>query len=431
MARPHHRSQKRTPAQSREVQLVVEKPIYGGNFLARVDGKAHFVPFAVPGEEVVAKIIEEKKSFARCEPVHIAASSAERIALRCPHFTRCGGCDYQHVGYETQIHWKLAILEETFTRAGIALPGAIEPLTADPWHYRNRIRLAVDVNGKLGYRERNSHRVIAITECPIAEPRLIVAAREFELALPRLATIGVEEIEFFAAPKDTNILARIQARAPQKGWLKDLAPLAPSITGAELFTSDESRAIDQFGADALSYEVDGISYRVANGAFFQVNQNLLSEFCAHVLSRTGGTSGDLAWDLYCGVGLFAKRLAMQFKKVVAVESAPLALDSLEANLAGCNAKIIQSTTEAFLLRAAATDKPDLILVDPPRAGLGEEVAERLYQIQAQKVIYVSCDPATMARDLKLFTNYNLTLLAMADLFPQTFHLESIAVLELK
>ena len=432
MAKPHHKQQRRAPAQTREVRLAIDKPIYGGNFLARVDGKAHFIPFAIPGEEVVAKIVEAKKSFARCELVQLSAPSAERITPRCPHFTRCGGCDYQHVGYETQFRWKLAILKETFTREGIALPGAIEPLTAAPWHYRNRIRLAVDANGKLGYRERNSHRVIAIAECPIAEPRLITAAREFEVALPALQPIGVEEIEFFAAPQSETVLARIQARLPQKAWLQALMPMAPLIKGTELAsTGNDTRLIDQFGESSLTYKVAGTNYSVANGAFFQVNQNLLDDFCNRVLSSTIGTDGNLAWDLYCGVGLFAKRLAAQFKIIVAVESAPLALDSLKTNLAGCNAEIIRLTTESFLLSSASSHKPDLILADPPRAGLGEAVSARLNQVQAQKIVYVSCDPTTMARDLKHFTNYNLTSLAMADLFPHTFHLETIAVLELK
>lgn len=432
MPRPRHRSQTRTPAQPREVRLAVEKPIYGGNFLARVGGKAHFIPFAIPGELAVAQIIEEKKSYARCKLVQISTPSAQRTTPPCPHFTLCGGCDYQHADYETQLQWKRAILAESLSRAGVKLPAEVHLLSAGPLHYRNRIRLAVDASGRLGYRARDSHRVIAISQCPIAEPRLIAAARQLETALSALPSISVEEVELFAAPGNAAILARIHARSPRIGWLEQLASLVTSITGAELLkagSKDEVTA--QTGLLSLTYELAGTSYRVANGAFFQVNQNLLTDFVRHVINHASTSSTDVAWDLYCGVGLFARQLASRFKKIIAVESAPLALESLAANLDGCNAEIIHATTESFLQGAVSANRPSLVLVDPPRAGLGTAVAAQLNQIQPRKILYVSCDPATLARDLQQFTNYEMTSLTMADLFPQTFHLEAIAVLELK
>ncbi len=411
--------------------LTIEKPIYGGSFLGRVDGKAHFVPFALPGEEVVARALEEKKSFARCELVSIEKPARERIAPRCPHFTHCGGCDYQHADYETQLGWKRAILEETFLRAGIAVPDQVRVLAAEPWGYRNRIRLAVDATGGLGYRERNSHRVARVHECPIAAPQLMVAAQELEAALKQLPAIGVEEIELFTAPAGESLLARILAHSPRTGWLERLARLTTTITGAMIARSPGAKAIEQTGMSTLNYEVAGQHYEIANGAFFQVNQYLLDDFVEYVSGWADSATRRVAWDLYCGAGLFAKRLAAHYEKVIAVESAPPAVESLRANLDHSRCEVVESTVEVFLKSAAASAKPDLVIADPPRAGLGQAVASHLNCARAERIIYISCDPATMARDLVHLANYSVQSIAMADLFPQTFHLETIAVLGLK
>lgn len=423
---PHH-----APAVQGDRRLAIEKPLYGGSFLARADGKAQFVPFALPGEEVVARAVEEKKSFARCELVRIEKPARERIAPRCPHFTRCGGCDYQHTDYATQLHWKRAILEETFSRAGIAVPSEIRVLSAAPWHYRNRIRLAADATGNLGYRERHSRRVVGVRECPIAAPQLMVAAQEFEAALRQLPAIGIEEIELFTAPAQDALLVRICARSPRTGWLEDLAARATSITGAELVRSADAKIIGQIGAQSLHYEVAGLRYEIANGAFFQVNQYLLDDFVECVARAADSPSKQLAWDLYCGVGLFAKHLLMHYQRVIAVESAPSAIATLRSNLANGPAETVASSVEAFLRSAASAQTPGLVLADPPRAGMGPAVAERINSSGAETLLYISCDPATMARDLVHLGNYSLQSLTLADLFPQTFHLETIAVLQLK
>jgi 23S rRNA (uracil1939-C5)-methyltransferase len=438
MRKARSNMRKLTPQKQRELRLIAEKPVYGGSFLAHDSGKAHFVPFTAPGEEIAVRVVEDKKSYARCELDRVLNAAPERIQPRCEHFMRCGGCHYQHVPHEVQLVWKQAILRETFARAGIALPSEFHTLSADPWNYRNRIRLAFNEEGQPGYRERNSRRVVAIRDCPIAEPMLLAAAREIEAALHQLPQIGPDEMELFRAPGSPAILVRISARAPCRKWLEQLMPLAPLISGAELLrTGDDERPIAQAGEKSLIYELagsgnwTGANYHADNGAFFQVNQNILSTFTGCVLDHAHACTAHLAWDLYSGAGLFAVPLCVRFERVIAVESAPRAAASLRVNLAGKNAEIISAPAEKFLTSSAARTQPDLILADPPRAGLGAEVATRMNRSGAKKIILVSCDPATLARDLKLFTNYTLVSLTLADLFPQTYHLETITVLERK
>ena len=165
---------------STDSQLVaIDKPVYGGDFLARVDGKALFVPLTLPGEQALVRITHHKRGYATAEPGQILHPAPERIAPACPHFGVCGGCHYQHAGYAPQLALKQSILRETLDRASVPIPAAIEILSANPWHYRNRIRLALDSAGNPGYRGRRSHAVIPIRECPIAAPLLLQAAQSF------------------------------------------------------------------------------------------------------------------------------------------------------------------------------------------------------------------------------------------------------------
>jgi len=180
MKPPKPQSAEASEAQSSPSQLVeITKPVYGGDFLARVDGKAVFVPLTLPGELARIRVTQDKRGYATAEPEQIVTTAPERIAPACQHFGTCGGCHYQHTAYESQLAFKLAILRETLERAGVAVPKEIAVLSADPWHYRNRIRLAFDADGNIGYRGRRSHAIVPIRECPIAAPLLLHAAQVF------------------------------------------------------------------------------------------------------------------------------------------------------------------------------------------------------------------------------------------------------------
>jgi 23S rRNA (uracil1939-C5)-methyltransferase len=420
-------------------QLVtIEKPIYGGSFLARLDGKAMFVPLALAGEQVNVRIAEHKRGYATAEIDEIVVASPERVAAACSHFGACGGCNYQHTGYAQQLAIKESILRETLQRAGVEAPVAIDVISGEPWAYRNRIRLAVDGQGRMGYRSRGSHALIALDQCPIAAPELMQAARVAEQILGSgVSGLHPSEISLFANHDGTamlmSVIVRTASRSPFESFAQALAKQVPALRGAELVVEFPSegrkpapfpKPVAQWGAKFIHYTAAGHNYRVDLGAFFQVNRWLVDALVERV---TAGQAGTLAWDLFAGVGLFARVLAENFERVVAVESAPSSVDALAANLHGTTGKGLRAVTAEFLQRAKATEKPDLIVVDPPRAGLGPEVTTELSRMAAPRLVYVSCDPATLGRDLKdlLSAGYSIEQMAMADLFPQTFHLETV------
>jgi 23S rRNA (uracil1939-C5)-methyltransferase len=207
-----------------------------------------------------------------------------------------------------------------------------------------------------------------------------------------------------------------------------LAERIPALKSAELAADGRpghpARTLAQWGSASLSYPAAGFVYRVDHGAFFQVNRWLVDGLVACV---TAGQSGALAWDLFAGVGLFARKLTETFARVVAVESAPTAVNALEANLKGTTGIAVRAGTLDFLRGVKAGERPDMIVVDPPRTGLGAEITTLLAGICAPVLVYVSCDPATLARDLRALvaSGYAIETVTLADLFPQTFHLETV------
>jgi 23S rRNA (uracil1939-C5)-methyltransferase len=433
-----HQRLKSTQIACGRTELVqIEKPIYGGSFLARVEGKATFVPLSLPGEEARVRITEEKRSYASAEVEEIVTPAANRIAPGCPHFGVCGGCHYQHTDYESQLRFKEAILRETLSRGKVAAPERIELLAGNPWHYRNRIRLAFDHAGRVGYRARRSHSLVPIGACPIAAPLLadsaLIAA---ELLRSGQFELKPSEISLFSNADQTELLITLfrQSTAKQtiSRFAERLKARIPATTGVQLVATDRpdqpESAIATWGNSSLTYRAGGIDYSVSHGAFFQVNRWLIDKFVSHV---TEDQQGRLAWDLFAGVGLFARRLAVHFADVIAVESAFASRQTLSRNLEGTTGRSITADVLAFLKRKESKAKPDLIVIDPPRAGLGEEVIRLLGATGAQALVYVSCDAATLARDLHIFAGagYAVSSVTLADLFPQTFHLETVVKLQ--
>lgn len=416
------------PPPSEPKIVEIEKPVYGGAFLTRLEGKAVFVPLTLPGEQARVRITQSKSAYATAEAEQILRPAPERIAPRCPHFGVCGGCHYQHTDYLSQLAFKQAILRETLLRGGVAVPAEIAVLSGEQWSYRNRIRLAFDAAGDPGYRGRRTHAVVPIRECPIAAPLLVETAQFFaEVARPLRPT----EISLFCNPAETALLVSISTANPSKQHFNELAEALheriPALAGAELIVeglSQEPRTVAQWGAASLTYRAAGYDYRVDHGAFFQVNRWLVEALVERVVANQ---QGKLAWDLFAGVGLFARQITKNFARVVAVESASSATAALEENLRGTTSEAVQAETLAFLRANSTGKRPDLIVADPPRTGLGAESCALLAKIAAPALVCVSCDPATLARDLRAFvaSGYEIQSIALADLFPQTFHLETV------
>lgn len=429
--------------------LSIEKLIYGGDGLARTapgpDGRsmAVFVPFVIPGEKVEAGIRQQKPGFARADSAQIIESSPDRIEARCPYFQRCGGCHYQHISYERQLEFKTQILRETLQRiAKIELKDEVRLHPSPPWNYRNRTRLQVRTASEfaLGYFRFGSHEFLPIHECPISSPCI----NELIGRLTDLKGLGcpstIEEIEFFATADDDRMLASAFCHrdAPAQAlsaWAESLAGEFPFIAGASFFSSrrsaededaSEARLLTQTGATFLSYKTESAEYRVSAGAFFQVNRYLIDDLISIV---AGSAQGELAFDLYAGGGLFSVPLAEKFHHIFAVESSLTSLHDLRQNVPA-SVKAVGARTEQYLGSRTARKRPDLVVLDPPRAGAGKAVTRSLVELGPQRIRYVSCDPATLARDLVPFLSagYRIEETHLFDLFPQTFHIETVMLL---
>jgi 23S rRNA (uracil1939-C5)-methyltransferase len=416
------------------MKLRIEKAIYGGDGLARVpEGKTVFVPGTLPGELVEATIASDKRSFATGALGDVLEPSAERVVPGCAYVPRCGGCQYQHASQAFQLQMKLDILKETLTRAHLPMPSEIGSLAGPPWGYRNRIRLHV-TGAALGYRQRGSHKLLPISHCPIAAPVLEQAIAAIERVAKETALASLcDEVEFFTNGEQDQLLVSLWSEKPRRVREPSLEAFAerlqleiPVLLGVGL-GAQQSSSIMHWGQRSVTYTLSGVPYQVSLGSFFQVNRFLLPKLLQLAI---GDRSGKLAWDLYSGVGLFAKALA--YDNVIAVESEGFSANDLKANLDDERHRVIRSGTLDFLRRRVPDHgKPELILVDPPRAGLGKEVCALLASVAAPEIVYVSCDPATLARDLQslLQSGYSVEKMDLIDLFPQTFHMETVTFLK--
>ncbi len=444
----------------KSVELTIEKLVYGGDGLARLPadergpGKAVFVPFVLAGERVAATIVQEKPGFARGHADEILQASPARIDPGCPYFVRCGGCHYQHTSYEHQLDVKAAILKENLRRAAkLDLPVELTIHPSAPWNYRNRTRMRVQTSPEfaLGYYKFGSHELLPVEQCPISSP-LINRAIAAVWQLGRSGGFDPEilEVEFFANAEDSELLVelyvqaagttRTQKQNPRlapnekrdlgcKQIAQTLQDSIPGAIGAAVFPleahASQSKAelppLAVSGATALNYKTAHAGYRVSAGAFFQVNRFLTDELVEIVVAKR---SGRTALDLYAGVGLFSSVLSREFERVIAVESSPQSSADLAYN-SPANVKAVRATVDQYL--KSSRPKADLIVVDPPRSGLGERVVRALADTEAPAITYVSCDPATLARDLVvlLAAGYRVEQAHLVDLFPQTFHLETV------
>lgn len=435
------------------MKLAIEKVIYGGRGLARIPaeegphgGMSVFVPFTLPGEAVEVRIIEERRGYYVAEATHVDRASSFRAAPPCPWFGRCGGCQLQHGAYEYQVELKRQMLQETLTRAGLRELPDIEVMTGEPLGYRNRIRLQVQAKPDfaIGYREAQSHRLVAVTGCPIAAPLLErCIAVLWKLGQQGFVPAGLQEIELFTNHDQSALVAtggtqhaaafnsddyRQLFEMLQRG-LQEFCGAAIILKSGKHGASGAVARRLQWGEQNIIYRVAGHDYSVGVGSFFQINRTLLDSFVSKV---TNGVGGKMAWDLYAGVGLFSVVLAKRFKHVTAVESASSACTDLRHNARGMDVTIVSSATLDFLRQAvrmrAAT--PDLVVLDPPRTGAGVEACNLLARCDPGRITYVSCDPATLGRDLHALvqSGYRLHRLYLVDLFPQTYHLETVAEL---
>jgi 23S rRNA (uracil1939-C5)-methyltransferase len=459
------------------LQLTIEKLIYGGDGLARLPadehgrGKTVFLPFVLPDEQVEAAVVEGRPGFARAQLERVITPSSERVEPGCSYFTRCGGCHYQHIDYAAQLRYKTEILRETLRRtAKFELQDEIVVHAAEPWGYRNRTRMHVrrQPDFALGYFHYGSHALLPVESCPISSPLINRAITAMWTIGRRKAVVPetLHGLQFFSNHDDTKLLVELYVRpeesvsrrpsaansktagaAPHEvpreakamqALATQLGGFVPELSGVVVFatspvedetrqraplTSMHSEPSLVIGENALTYRAAGQDYRVSGGSFFQTNRYLIDKLVDAVV---GARKGRAAIDLYAGAGLFTSHLARNFDQVIAVESSPHSFADLRNNVPH-NVKCLSLTTETFLAERAGKLAPDLVVLDPPRAGLGEKAAKALCRMSASHVTYVSCDPATLSRDLRVLleSGFRVEQTHLVDMFPQTYHMETV------
>jgi 23S rRNA (uracil1939-C5)-methyltransferase len=389
------------PKREPEIEVRIERILPGGVGLAHAGGRTLLVGLAAPGDLVRVRIesVRGKVSFASI--VEVIEPSPVRIEPPCPYFGRCGGCDFQQLDYRAQLESKVEIIRDCLKRiARIEQPPEI-PITPSPleWRYRARAQWQHDdVRKRMGYFERGSHRVCDIAECPVLLPEL----------QETLSGLRERMMSDSLPPRAEDF----QAVAGDEG-----VSIAPSFNDEEPLE--------------VSRTILGNRYSFNAAGFFQINQSLLQDLVAFALDDA---QGDTAIDLYCGVGLFTLPLARRFRRVTGVEGNPSAVAYARRNLAAArldNARVERASVAEWLNANAHSAAPvDLVLLDPPRSGLEDGATEGILALRPQRIAYVSCDPATLARDLRelLQGGYTLGTVAAFDMFPQTHHVETVAFL---
>ncbi|MBK7877467.1 MAG: class I SAM-dependent RNA methyltransferase [Planctomycetes bacterium] len=407
-----------------ELVLEIESLCSGGEGLGRVDGLAVFVPYAAPGDSARVRVERVEKRFLRARIVELVSPSSVRRAPRCAHFGTCGGCAWQHVEYAAQRAAKGEIVREALQRVGgIAWERAIEVLYAGEWGWRARAELHAGVlpSGErvLGFRAANSRGIVALEECPVLLP-----AAEERIARYRAA----RRVE----PASGRKASRARGAKPTSAGKGKAGSKEERIF---LGVGDDGRTVLAGGQPASGADEDpvveqtflGSTYGFAADGFFQAHRALAPTLVERAL---GDAQGALAFDLYAGAGLFTLPLARRFSRVVAVESAKasvaLGRENARRNRLE-NARFEHDDVEPWLTRTERA-RPDFVLLDPPRSGAGSAVVGALTALGPKRIAYVSCDPATLARDLRVFVEggYALTDVVALDLFPQTPHVECVA-----
>ena len=416
-----------TPFEFSPVKLV-----YGGEALGFNVGRTVFAPLVLPGERALVEEVRRQKGVVFARPLRILQSSPDRIEPQCQYFARCGGCQYQHLSPESQLSIKTEILRESLRRLGqVKWEGPITAHSGPAWNYRNQAQLKIgkspDGGATLGFFEAESNRLVPIDACPILSPRLnaILSVLRTEPLMNDLS--AGTELELVADDQDQKVMLALTGT-----WLDDEAEtlatkLLAELEGVSTVAIKRAESLKIYGEPYLSYRVNAFSYRIGPTAFFQSARFLLPEF---VTAVTAGVSGSVALDLYAGVGLFALPLSKQFDQVIAVEVAPQATANLAANartISDKKVRAVAGTTFDYLRRSALMN-PDLVVLDPPRAGVGAETLELLATMRPKRLHYVSCSPPTLARDLGMMLKhgYQLDSLELFDFFPQTYHIESLA-----
>ena len=404
-------------------EVIIDQLAYGGDGLARLpEGRAVFIPHVIPGEKVSIQIVDDKQKYARAEVVEILTPSDLRIEAPCPHFGVCGGCQYQYIHYDAQVQFKKQILKEQLIRIGhLETVGEIEVFPSDlPFGYRNVMQFHPLPNGKLGLMKRNSNDVFELTRCLLPEQFIQDFWPNFTLE----QNTGIQRIEM-RQNSDAELMITLEG---EEGEIPEIEMDAP--VNMVHRTGNENIVLS--GEDALTMWMQDVPFHLSSGSFFQVNDGVTEKLVSYLKNMIEKKSPQTVLDLYAGVGLFSRFLAPLVPTLVAIESAPDACQDFVINLdAFEHVSLYEGLAEEVL--PALQLKADLAVCDPPRAGLHADVIDALVESGVTTLIYVSCDPATLARDIQRLgeKGFGIENIALFDMFPQTYHFETVICLQRK
>lgn len=401
--------------------IQLDKFTYGGDVMGRLpDNRAVFVPFGLPGERVRVRLVEEKRNFARGEIVEMLEPSPDRIDAKCKHFGECGGCHYQNLPYEKQLRAKTDILIDQLKRIGKIENPPVKPMVAcpNPWNYRNHVQFHLTEDGKVGYFRASGGSVLEISECHLPEASIdeLWPQLEFE---PETNIEGVS----LRAGMDDDLMLVLESGSPEAPELE----VEAGISVAHMY---EVNTVVMAGSDHLLMRVLDRDFKVSAASFFQVNTVMAGKMVEHLLTRLPVSMSTVLLDIYCGAGLFSAFLAPKCGRLIGVESSESACEDFTVNLDEFdNVELYEGEAEAVI--PGLEVKPDIVLVDPPRAGLDKAVVDGILRLNPSLIAYVSCDPSTLARDAARLINGGCKLREVTpfDLFPQTYHIESISLFE--
>jgi 23S rRNA (uracil1939-C5)-methyltransferase len=407
-------------------ELELTAMAHGGSAIGRHEGRAIFVPYAIPGERITARITADRGRYAIARGVLLLEPAEARVYPRCPHFGpgRCGGCHWQHIDYPAQLAFKQQVVRDQLARIGGFGDVPVGPTVPapDPWAYRSHVTFHVTPDGQLGFVSTDDQHIIPITECHIIRPELLDLFESLDLDALEMPPLSRVRLQVGTAPDD--LLIGLSTADDEPPAVEIDLPVSISFLNA-----DEG-ALPLIGEGIVRYTIRDRVFRVTAGSFFQVNLPMAEVLAGLVLDRLALKGGESVLDLYSGVGLFSAFIAERAALVTAVESFAPAVDDADANLADLpNVDLIEGAVEDVL--PELTTAYDAVVLDPPRAGLQPAALDALAALSPSRIVYVSCDPATLARDARRLAakGYRLLDVQPVDMFPQTYHIETVATLE--
>jgi 23S rRNA (uracil1939-C5)-methyltransferase len=404
------------------ITVELDAMAHGGEAIGRHEGRAIFIPYAIPGEIVRAELIEDHGRYARARLVEVVRPSAVRVEPPCPFFGegKCGGCQWQHIEMSVQPRMKGLVTVDQLERVGkFEAPPVFEPIPDGlGWEYRNHALFRVNDEGRLGFLASGSHNVYPVDDCLILHPLLSTLLKSLDMTYPEL-----EWLEMRAGTATGDLMLLLQAKEEESPLLEVDFPL--SIVQIR----HDDAVAPLIGLDYIMERVHDREFRISATSFFQVNSAQAAELVAIVMGALDLEGSERVLDAYCGVGLFTAFIAEEARHVTGIEVNPPAINDARHNLANAgNVDLVEGPVEEVLPELEG--RFDAVVVDPPRAGLGPEVIDALVACNPRRLVYVSCDPATLARDCQRLARrgYRLEWVQPVDLFPQTYHIENVALL---